>query len=197
MISSEHIIYIISFNPHVNPVRYMFCLILLLQMDTLRWELLNDLPKVTQLGRLAKPDWVQNEPRLYAQDSEFLHFYWLLLRKETPRQKPQVMAWDSMELYGFESFLACLLSGTWFFHLKKNWIVLGLLKGSDGKESTCSAGDPGLIPGSERSVIEGDGSPLQYSCLENPRDRGTWWPQFMESQRVRHDWVTSPCARVS
>ena len=40
--------------------------------------------------------------------------------------------------------------------------------GSDGKESACSAEDPGLIPGSGRSPGEGNGNPLQYSCLENP-----------------------------
>ena len=39
--------------------------------------------------------------------------------------------------------------------------------GSDGKESACSAGDLGLIPGSERTPREGNGNPLQYSCLEN------------------------------
>ena len=44
-----------------------------------------------------------------------------------------------------------------------------------GKESTCNAGDLGLIPGSGRSLGEGNGNPLQYSCLENPMDRGAWW----------------------
>ena len=46
--------------------------------------------------------------------------------------------------------------------------------GSDGKESACNAGDPGLIPGSRRSPGEGNGNPLQYSCLEKPMDRGAW-----------------------
>ena len=41
--------------------------------------------------------------------------------------------------------------------------------GSDGKESACSAGDLGSMPGSGRSPGEGNGYPLQYSCLENPR----------------------------
>ena len=41
---------------------------------------------------------------------------------------------------------------------------------SAGKASAYNAGDPGLIPGSGRSPEEGNGSPLQYSCLENPRD---------------------------
>ena len=47
--------------------------------------------------------------------------------------------------------------------------------GSDVKASACNAGDLGSIPGSGRSPGEGNGNPLQYSCLENPTDRGTWW----------------------
>ena len=46
---------------------------------------------------------------------------------------------------------------------------------SDGKVSAYNAGDPGSIPGSGRSPGEGNGNPLQYSCLENPVDRGAWW----------------------
>ena len=53
---------------------------------------------------------------------------------------------------------------------------LGFPGGPDGKESTCNAGDPGLIPGSGRSPGEGNSNPLQYSCLGNPMDRGAWWP---------------------
>ena len=45
---------------------------------------------------------------------------------------------------------------------------------SAGKESTCSAGDPSSIPGLGRPPGEGNGSSLQYSCLENPTDRGAW-----------------------
>ena len=47
--------------------------------------------------------------------------------------------------------------------------------GSDGKASVYNAGDLGSIPGSRRSPGEGNGNPLQYSCLENPMDRGAWW----------------------
>ena len=47
--------------------------------------------------------------------------------------------------------------------------------GSDGKASACNAGDPGLIPGLPRCPGEGNGNPLQSSCLENPMDRGGWW----------------------
>ena len=46
--------------------------------------------------------------------------------------------------------------------------------GSDGKVSVYNVGDPGSIPGSGRSSGEGNGTPLQYSCLENPMDRGAW-----------------------
>ena len=46
--------------------------------------------------------------------------------------------------------------------------------GSDDKASAYNAGDPGSIPGSERSPGEGNGYPLQYSCLENPMDGGAW-----------------------
>ena len=46
--------------------------------------------------------------------------------------------------------------------------------GSDGKESACNVGDPGLIPGSGRFPGEGKGNPLLYSCLENSIDRGVW-----------------------
>ena len=47
--------------------------------------------------------------------------------------------------------------------------------GSDGKASAYNLGDPGLIPGSGRSPGEGNGNPLQYSCLESPMDGGAWW----------------------
>ena len=46
--------------------------------------------------------------------------------------------------------------------------------GSDGEESTCNVGDLGSIPGLGRSPGEGNGNPLQYSCLENSMDRGAW-----------------------
>ena len=64
--------------------------------------------------------------------------------------------------------------------------------GSDGKASVYNAGDLGLIPGSGRFPGEGNGNPLQYSCLENPMDRGAWCRLLsMGSQRVGHDRATS------
>ena len=53
-------------------------------------------------------------------------------------------------------------------------IDTGAPGGSDGKESACSAGDLGSIPGLGRSPGEGNGNPLQYSCLKNPMERGAW-----------------------
>ena len=51
---------------------------------------------------------------------------------------------------------------------------IGFPGGSDSKASACNVGDPASIPGSGRSPGEGNGNPLQYPCLENPMDRGTW-----------------------
>ena len=59
--------------------------------------------------------------------------------------------------------------------------------GSDGKASAYNVGDPGSIPGSGRSRGEGNGNPLQYSCLENPMDGGACRLQSMGSQRVGDD----------
>ena len=50
----------------------------------------------------------------------------------------------------------------------------GFPGGSDAKASAYNAGDPGSIPGWGKSSGEGNGNPLQYSCLENPMDRGAW-----------------------
>ena len=58
------------------------------------------------------------------------------------------------------------------FDLIFSW---GFSGGSDGKESVHEAGDPGLIPGLERSPGEGNGNPLHCSCLENSMDKGVWW----------------------
>ena len=55
------------------------------------------------------------------------------------------------------------------------YVYVGFRGGSDTKESACNAGDMGSIPGLGRSPGERKGYPLQYSCLENPMDRGAWW----------------------
>ena len=60
--------------------------------------------------------------------------------------------------FNAKSFMDCQVLPWWF-----RW------------ESASNVGDPGSIPGSGRSAGEGNGNPLQYSCLENPMDRGAWW----------------------
>ena len=62
----------------------------------------------------------------------------------------------------------------------------GFLGSSNGKESACNAGDLGSIPGLGRSPGEGNGNPLQDSCVENPMDRGAWqatvhWVQELDT----------------
>ena len=69
---------------------------------------------------------------------------------------------------------------------------MGFPGGSVGKECACNVADPGSIPGWRRPPGEGNGNPLQYSCVENPMHGGAWWGlQSMGSQRVRHDRATS------
>ena len=63
--------------------------------------------------------------------------------------------------------------------------------GSDGKESACNAGNLCSIPGLRRSPGEGNGNPLQYSCLQNSMARGAWWATVIGSQRVGKDCVTN------
>ena len=64
------------------------------------------------------------------------------------------------------------------YHVLYNTLYIflkGFPDGSEDKASACDAGDLGLIPGLGRSPGEGNGNPLQYSCLENPMDRGALW----------------------
>ena len=65
--------------------------------------------------------------------------------------------------------MATVLDSTDLNHL------LGFPGRSNGNESACNAGDLGSIPRLEMSAEEQNGYPLQYSCLKNPMDRGTWW----------------------
>ena len=91
------------------------------------------------------------------------------------------------ELTGTRSWIVVLppLAYWWFRHLLNalghslhvqygKHEKQGFPAGSDGKESACSARDPGSIPGLRRSPGEGNGYPLQYFCLEKFMDRGTW-----------------------
>ena len=64
-----------------------------------------------------------------------------------------------------------------YFHIRIYTVLssMGFPGGSDGKESACNVGDPGLILGLGRCPRKGNGNPLQYFCLENPIDIEAWW----------------------
>ena len=69
---------------------------------------------------------------------------------------------------------------------------LYLLGGSVGKASVCNAGDPGSIPGLGISSGEGNGNPLQYSCLGNPMDGGAWQASiYGVVERAGHNLATT------
>ena len=61
-----------------------------------------------------------------------------------------------------------------------------VISDSDSKESACNAGDPSTIPESGRSPGEGNGYPLQYSCLENSMDRGDWRARVHRVTKSQH-----------
>ena len=75
------------------------------------------------------------------------------------------------------TWIVCHILAVWIWHVI--WLLQasvyrpygGFLGSSNGKESACNAGDLGLIPGSGRSLREGNGNPFQYSCLENPHQQ--------------------------
>ena len=83
--------------------------------------------------------------------------------------------------------------GTWWQSslpggIRVNWYQVDFPGGSDSKVSVYNVRDLGLIRGLRRFPGEGNGNPLQYSCLENPMDGGAWCRLLlMGSQRVRHD----------
>ena len=68
--------------------------------------------------------------------------------------------------------------------------MMGFPGGSDGKESAFNAGDVDSNLGLGRSLAEGNGKPLQYSCLVISMDRGAWQATVHGVGKVRHDWET-------
>ena len=101
-------------------------------------------------------------------------------------------------IHSLTFFLRGLKFKSWFSPFVEGWggcsLVLknvGFPGGSDTIETSCNAGDLGSIPGSGRSLGEGNDFPLQYSCLENSMDRGAWWATIHRLQRVRHNYATN------
>ena len=64
---------------------------------------------------------------------------------------------------------------------------MGFPGDSDGNKSACNAGDLGSVPGSDRSPGEGNGNPLEYSCLENSMDTGAWQAIIHEVTKSQND----------
>ena len=97
--------------------------------------------------------------------------------------------WGSKTLKGDSKegkMLTCVVYyGSW--NKRPQGLRASLVARIGGKEAACSAGDLDLIPGWGRSPGEASGDPLQYSCLENSKSRGTWWPTVPGVARVRHD----------
>ena len=92
---------------------------------------------------------------------------------------PASCSFSDTQAFGPASFGELVLpcEATDVLELQMNWVMVtkgGFPGGSDGKESACNARDSDLIPVSERSPGEGNGYPLQYSCLENSVVSGAW-----------------------
>ena len=86
----------------------------------------------------------------------------------------QWSSWNEQKLFPMKSAFTTQPSSLFCIYFV-NAEIMGFLGGSDTKESSCNAEDLDLIPKSGRSPEEGNGNPLQYSCLGNPMDRGAWW----------------------
>ena len=99
----------------------------------------------------------------------------------------------------FLRFIHVEVNGKMFFFYGRIICSRASPHSSVSRESACSAGDLGLIPGSGRVFGEGNGNPLQYSCLENPMNRGAWQATVHWVTRVRHNLATKPppiCNRI-
>ena len=97
--------------------------------------------------------------------------------------------WTSAVISGTQGVEDWVRVRPWTWALKLLGCLLdiqGFPGGSDGKESTCNVGDPGSITGSGRFPGEGNRYPVQYSCLENPMDRGAWWAIV---HRIAKSWT--------
>ena len=93
----------------------------------------------------------------------------------------------------FSFSLFCLQAILLIFFIEfSSHLPQGFPCSSAGEESACNAGDPGSIPGSGRSPREGNGNPLQYSCLENPMDRGARRAKPHGVESVGNDLATKP-----
>ena len=108
------------------------------------------------------------------------------LEKGMATRQSSILAWKipwQEEPGGLQSMVTKRWIGLSNFHLHT---FFWLPRWFSGKNCACQAGDMGLVPGSGRSPEEGNGNPLQHSCLGNPADGGAWWAT---GQRVAESWT--------
>ena len=140
--------------------------------------------------------------RLMNYGQRFVTLYSIQESRPSPRKKVRQWTWVHHELVidreaWHASVHGVAKSWTWlrdWTEWSTDWLTdmyqaphPGWLSGKK-KKSACQAGDSGSIPGSGRSLGDGNGNPLQYSCLEKPMDRGAWWAiDHYITKRVRHN----------
>ena len=132
---------------------------------------------------IVKNPWKQNKPVIFQKDL-IIHFTYEVLEQPGQEKKKCVQCYSLTHDYQSQFF--CMIWIKWKNPHAPNIMLLPTWSciwvnidsdfpgSSDGKESVCNAGDPGSIPGSGRSPGEGNGNPLQYSCLENSMGREAW-----------------------
>ena len=105
-----------------------------------------------------------------------------------PKFQVRIFFYHSLYIYFPLNALNATHGKNIFLLITTATIVMGFPYSSVGKESACSAGDPGW----EDAPGEGNGSPLQNTCLENPTDSGAWQATVHGVARVGHDLATKP-----
>ena len=125
--------------------------------------------------------------------TEWLHFQFLLSCIGEGNGNPlQCSCLENPRDRGawWAAFYGVAQSRTRLKRLSSSSMHADFLGGSVVKHLPANEGDVGSIPALWRSPRKGNGNPLQYSCLGNPRDRGAWWTAIHEIPRVRHNLVT-------
>ena len=106
----------------------------------------------------------------------------------------------SVLIFSHSSHFSVVPQCSFYLHFSSEWwcwqsfhlLICHACTFLDSKETADNVGDHGLIPGLERSPGEGQGNPLQYSCLQNSMDGGPWWvpAHGVEKSQTRTEWLT-------
>ena len=160
----------------------MGCIIILQSFTPVTRCHLHSLRTRTCQGFYMSQDEYSNEPGVWRQEKQGPNLSHLSLDEWHVSQ-----SLDFLPMRWRQSTFHC-----WVWHESK-WNIRTQFfpGGSNAKESTCDAGDPGLIPRSGRSPGAGNGYPLQCSCLENSMDTGAWQATVDGVARIGHDLATN------